>query len=119
MATYGKYQVYYEKIKTEVEKIREEKRYLNLSKAFAHWYLKNTLKMDEQDIAETIIDGNGDNGIDAITVQDAEMTLYQFKFPDKGKNIDKQIDEKTVLKIFNGYKKLVSVRKPRSMNENF
>ena len=75
--------------------------------------------MDEQDIAETIIDGNGDNGIDAITVQDAEMTLYQFKFPDKGKNIDKQIDEKTVLKIFNGYKKLVSVRKPRSMNENF
>lgn len=41
--------------------------------------------MDEQDIAETIIDGNGDNGIDAITVQDAEMTLYQFKFPDKGK----------------------------------
>lgn len=119
MATYGKYQVYYEKIKTEVEKIREENGYLNLSKAFAHWYLKNTLKMDEQDIAETIIDGNGDNGIDAITVQDAEMTLYQFKFPDKGKNIDKQIDEKTVLKIFNGYKKLVSVRKPRSMNENF
>ena len=98
MATYGKYQVYYEKIKTEVEKIREENGYLNLSKAFAHWYLKNTLKMDEQDIAETIIDGNGDNGIDAITVQDAEMTLYQFKFPDKGKNIDKQIDEKTVLK---------------------
>lgn len=66
MATYGKYQVYYEKIKTEVEKIREENGYLNLSKAFAHWYLKNTLKMDEQDIAETIIDGNGDNGIDAI-----------------------------------------------------
>lgn len=94
MATYGKYQVYYEKIKTEVEKIREENGYLNLSKAFAHWYLKNTLKMDEQDIAETIIDGNGDNGIDAITVQDAKMTLYQFKFPDKGKNIDKQIDEK-------------------------
>ena len=27
--------------------------------------------------------------------------------------------KKTVLKIFNGYKKLVSVRKPRSMNENF
>lgn len=119
MATYGKYQVYYEKIKTEAEKIREENGYLNLSKAFAHWYLKNTLKMDEQDIAETIIDGNGDNGIDAITVQDAKMTLYQSKFPDKGKNIDKQIDEKTVLKIFNGYKKLVSVRKPRSMNENF
>ena len=33
MATYGKYQVYYEKIKTEVEKTREENGYLNLSKA--------------------------------------------------------------------------------------
>ena len=29
MATYGKYQVYYEKIKTEVEKIKEENGYLN------------------------------------------------------------------------------------------
>ena len=103
MATYGKYQVYYEKVKTEVEKIREENAYLNLSKAFAHWYLENTLKMDEQSIAETIIDGNGDNGIDAITVQDEEMTLYQFKFPDKGKNIDKQIDEKTVLNRLRAY----------------
>ena len=45
MATYGKYQVYYEKIKTEVEKIKEENGYLNLSKAFAHWYLENALKM--------------------------------------------------------------------------
>lgn len=35
---------------------------MNLSKAFAHWYLENTLKMDEQSIAEAIIDGNGDNG---------------------------------------------------------
>ena len=34
-------------------------------------------------------------------------------------HIKKKFDEKTVLKIFNGYKKLVSVRKPRSMNENF
>lgn len=85
MATYGKYQVYYEKIKTEVEKIKEENGYLNLSKAFAHWYLENALKMDEQNIAETIIDGNGDNGIDAIIIEDAKMTLFQFKFPDKGK----------------------------------
>lgn len=41
--------------------------------------------MDEQNIAETIIDGNGDNGIDAIIIEDAKMTLFQFKFPDKGK----------------------------------
>lgn len=47
------------------------------------------------------------------------MFLYQFKFPDKVKNIEKSIDEKTVLKIFNGYKKMVSNRRPNKANENF
>ncbi len=78
MATYGKYQVYYEKIKKKQKKLERKLDIMNLSKCLCTLYLKNTLKMDEQDIAETIIDGNGDNGIDAITVQDAKMRLYQF-----------------------------------------
>ena len=119
MAVYGKYQVYYGKIKKELEIIKEEEGYTNLSKAFAHWYLLNHIKMDEQDIAEAIIDGNGDNGIDAILVEGESMILYQFKFPDKEKNIEKAIDEKTVLKMFNGYKKLVSQRRPRVGSDNF
>ena len=40
MATYGKYQVYDETIKTDLENIRQENGYLTLSKAFAHWYVK-------------------------------------------------------------------------------
>mgnify|MGYP007031363445 CR=1 FL=1 len=119
MAVFGKYQVYYGKIKSELEIIKANFGYMNLSKAFAHWYLANYIKIDEQDIAETIIDGNGDNGIDAITVVKDSMTLYQFKFPDKEKNIEKAIDEKTVLKMFNGYKKLISQKKPRVGNDNF
>ena len=119
MAVYGKYQVYYGKIKKELEIIKEEEGYTNLSKAFAHWYLLNHIKIDEQDIAEAIIDGNGDNGIDAILVEGESMILYQFKFPDKEKNIEKAIDEKTVLKMFNGYKKLVSQRRPRVGSDNF
>lgn len=119
MAIYGKYQVYYGKIKLELEEIKDTYGYTNISKAFAHWYLNSYLKMDDQDIAESIIDGNGDNGIDAIVVNDNKMTLFQFKFPDKEKNIEKAIDEKTVLKIFNGYSKLVSLRKPRVANDNF
>ncbi|MDE7426167.1 MAG: AIPR family protein [Lachnospiraceae bacterium] len=119
MAVFGKYQVYYGKIKSELETIKDNFGYTNLSKAFAHWYLANYIKIDEQDIAETIIDGTGDNGIDAITVDKDSMTLYQFKFPDKEKNIEKAIDEKTVLKLFNGYKKLTSQRKPRIANDNF
>ena len=119
MAVYGKYQVYYGKIKAELETIKEENGYTNLSKAFAHWYLLYCIKIDEQDIAEAIIDGNGDNGIDAILVEGESIVLYQFKFPDKEKNIEKAIDEKTVIKMFNGYKKLVSQRQPRVGNDIF
>ena len=37
MATYGKYQVYYEKIKTEAEKIREENGYLKENTCQVIW----------------------------------------------------------------------------------
>lgn len=119
MAIFGRFQVYYGKIKNEVENVKEEFGYTNLSKAFAHWYLINCVKISEEEIGEIIIDGNGDNGIDAITVADDVMTLYQFKFPDKEKNIEKAIDEKTVLKMFNGYNKLISQKKPRVANDIF
>lgn len=83
MAVFGRFQVYYGKIKSELEIIREDYEYTNLSKAFAHWYLVNHVKVSEQEIGETIIDGNGDNGIDAITVNGDVMTLYQFRFVTK------------------------------------
>jgi hypothetical protein len=41
MAVFGRYQVYYAKIKSELEIIKEEYGYTNLSKAFAHRYLGN------------------------------------------------------------------------------
>lgn len=119
MAVFGRFQVYYGKIKSELEIIREDYGYTNLSKAFAHWYLVNYVKVSEQELGETIIDGNGDNGIDAITVNGEVMTLYQFKFPDREKNIEKAIDEKTVLKMFNGYNKLIAQKKPRVANDIF
>lgn len=119
MAVFGRFQVYYGKIKSELEIIKEEYGYTNLSKAFAHWYLVNYVKVSEQELGEIIIDGNGDNGIDAITVNGEVMTLYQFKFPDKEKNIEKAIDEKTILKMFNGYKKLIAQKNPKVANDIF
>lgn len=119
MAVFGRFQVYYGKIKSELEIIREDYEYTNLSKAFAHWYLVNHVKVSEQEIGEIIIDGNGDNGIDAITVNGDVMTLYQFKFPDREKNIEKAIDEKTVLKMFNGYNKLIARKNPKVGNDIF
>lgn len=57
MAVFGRFQVYYGKIKSELEIIREDYGYTNLSKAFAHWYLANYVKVSEQELGEIIIDG--------------------------------------------------------------
>lgn len=119
MGSVGRFQVYYKRVYTDVIAIKNEQGYSNISKAFAHWYLKKFEKLSIQEIAEAIIDGNGDNGIDAIIRSGNSMRLYQFKFPDKQSNIDKYIDEKTVLKIENGYRKLTSLKKPRVANERF
>ena len=119
MESVGKFQVYYTRILKEVTEIKEKYGYSNLSKAFAHWYLEKFQKMSLQDIAESIIDGNGDNGIDAIMLTDDSVLLFQFKFPEKQSNIDKAVDEKTALKIVNGYQKLTSQRKPRVANDAF
>ena len=112
MAVFGRFQVYYGKIKSELEIIREDYGYTNLSKAFAHWYLVNYVKVSEQELGEIIIDGNGDNGIDAITVNGEVMTLYQFKFPDREKNIEKAIDEKTVVREHHQRKALIDSDEP-------
>lgn len=117
--TIGKYQVYYERIRKEVEKIKDDNDYLNLSKAFAHWYLKNFCNVSDNDIGELIIDGFGDNGIDAIIKDGTSLKLYQFKFPEKVGNITKKIEESTALKLVNGYKKLTSNRKSNIASENF
>lgn len=119
MSTIGKFQVYYNKIYADVTKIHDEHSYINQSKAFAHWFLEKFEKANFDDISETIIDGDGDNGIDAIILVGETMRLYQFKFPDREKNIDKCIDETAVVKLNNGYQKLISTRKPRKANDNF
>lgn len=115
----GKFQIFYKRIKKELEKIQKENNYMNLSKSFAHWYLENFCNININDIGECIIDGDGDNGIDAVIYENSKMELFQFKFPDKITNLSKQIDEKTELKLINGYKKLTSTRKPRKANTNF
>ena len=74
MESVGKFQVYYTRILKEVTELKEKYGYSNLSKAFAHWYLEKFQKMSLQDIAESIIDGNGDNGIDAIMLTDDKRT---------------------------------------------
>ena len=92
----GKYQVYYSRIIQELEKLKRDNNYQNLSKAFAHWYLSTFYKINDTDLGEIIIDGLGDNGIDAIVRENDILKIFQFKFPDKVGNINKQIEESTV-----------------------
>lgn len=58
-----KYESYYNKIVEKLEVIKTEQSYANLSLAFAHWFLENQYEMSEQEVAESIIDGDGDNGL--------------------------------------------------------
>lgn len=115
----GKYQVYYNRLTNELRNIKSENGYSNISKAFAHWYLNTFLKIENNDIGEIIIDGYGDNGVDAIIIDNGTIKIFQFKYPEKASNLNKQIDETTVLKLINGYTKLTSLRKPRTANSNF
>lgn len=110
-----KYESYYKQIKESVKEIQNENDYDNLSKAFIHWYLKNHLYMEEQEIGEVIIDGPGDNGIDVIVLNESEkkLTIMQFKFPDDIRHIDSEIKQADIEKTFSGFSLLIDKAKKR------
>ncbi len=105
-----KYDSYYNKISEQLETIKNENEYRTQSIAFAHWYLSKYRKLDEQQIAEAIIDGADDLGIDAIIIDESaeSLMLFQFKFPSKKENILKEIDQGDLLKTWNGFETLVN-----------
>lgn len=104
-----RYESYYIKIKEQVEKIREENDYNTDSIAFAHWYLENYYKLNEQQIAEVIMDGSDDLGIDAVIINEENkcLTVIQFKFPSKNTTINNEINQGDILKTQNGFKTLI------------
>ena len=80
MVQTGKFQVYCKRVKSELEDIQDSNNYMSLSKAFAHWYLSNFLDIDAHELGEIVIDGDGDNGIDAIIYKnDTILFLYHFR----------------------------------------
>lgn len=123
-----KYTSYYNNIKKRLEVIQEEQGYVNLSLAFGHWFLKNFHMLNDQEIAESLIDGNGDNGIDAIIIKEgymdfeankidpdkSELIILQFKFPENSDKLNREIDQASVLKTLAGFNVLIG----RSTNAN-
>ncbi len=108
-----KYESYYIKIREGLRELKEENEYKTDSLAFAHWYLKNYYKLSTQDIAEALIDGAGDLGIDSIIVDEANQALIimQYKLPSKKENIGNEIDQGDILKTWNGFLTLISNEK--------
>lgn len=116
-----KYESYYNQIKESLNEIKETNEYENLSKAFIHWYLKNHIFMDDQEIGECIIDGSGDNGIDAIILneEEKELTVMQFKFPVTSKGINEEISQGDILKTINGFNILINKSSTSESNSQF
>lgn len=104
-----RYESYYGKIREQVEKIRNENEYNTNSLAFAHWYLDKYYKLSEQQIAEAIIDGSDDLGIDAVIIDEnnKSLTVMQFKFPSKNTTINCEIEQGDILKTINGFKTII------------
>ncbi len=105
-----RYESYYIKIKEQVEKICTENEYKTDSIGFAHWYLENYYKLNEQQIAEAIMDGSDDLGIDAVIIDEESncLTVMQFKFPSKNTTINSEINQGDILKTQNGFKTLIN-----------
>lgn len=116
-----KYESYYKQIRESVEEIKNNNDYNNLSKAFIHWYLKNHLFLEEQEIGEAIIDGSGDNGIDAILLNEdeKELIVMQFKFPNNVNGINSQIEQGDILKTFHGFNLLINKSENQESNIQF
>lgn len=79
------YEEIYNNLTEKLNEIKEEKSYNNISKAFAFWYLSNSDDMSEEECEECIIDGKGDNGIDAYMYDEnsRKLDIFQFKYSDK------------------------------------
>lgn len=108
------YEEIYNNLTEKLNEIKEEKSYNNISKAFAFWYLSNSYDMSEEECEECIIDGKGDNGIDAYMYDEnsRKLDIFQFKYPDKKNNYTKEIDKKDITSTLRGFKVLMGKVKP-------
>lgn len=100
----NRFESVYSQLKDALQEAQERKGYSNLSKAFGAWYLQNQYGMNDSEIDELLIDGYGDNGIDAYLLNEAKcsLKLFQFKFPGQPNNIDSKVKQADMQKFIQG-----------------
>ena len=110
---------YYQAIDTELEKIKNTYMYKNKSVSFVHYFLKHKYNMDDRDVIECITDGSNDQGIDAICIRgevgEEIVDFYQFKLPSITNISKTALDQETVLKFLNAYKKFIGLEENDSI----
>ena len=113
-------EVVYDSLHNELEKIMNENQYCNISKAFAVWFLKNHNNKSETEAEEMLVDGTGDNGIDAYEyIEDSKtLIIFQFKFPDESYNTNSEIKAKDINATFKGVKVLLGKAIPDERSNN-
>lgn len=100
----NRFDSYFNKIKTEIDSVKEQEGYSTESYAFAHWFFKNEYGFDDETISEIMVDGPGDNGIDAIVYdkKSKHLDIFQFKFPGTVKNVGSDIPVDDIQKTLLG-----------------
>lgn len=118
-----KYDSYHTKIEKKLETIIKDEGFCGdgkQSKAFGVWFLENNSSLSRQSINEALIDGNDDHGIDAYIYtgkKEKTLELFQFKFP-APKNVNKEITQDAILKLFNGIDSLIDVNGQEETSKN-
>lgn len=117
-----KYDTYYTQLNKELDEIINEESFQGTgasSKAFGFWYLKNELKLVNNDINEILIDGSNDQGVDAYYLDEEKhiLNIYQFKLPEKG-NFKKEIDQSAITKVYLTINNLINNPSSRVNNMN-
>lgn len=100
----NRYEANYSQLKDIIVGIKEEYGHQTLSTSFGAWYLEAQYGLRKSEIEECLIDGFGDNGIDAYLLNEDNnsLKLLQFKFPDKPNNVSKQVTQSDVQKLIQG-----------------
>lgn len=100
----NRFDSYFKKVKNETDLIKEQESYSTGSYAFAHWFFKNEYSFDDELISEIMVDGPGDNGVDAIVYDEKSkhLDIFQFKFPGTIKNVGSDIPVEDIQKTLSG-----------------
>lgn len=96
-----------EQLGNQIASIVAQQEFANQGYGFAYWYFRNIVSKTDIEAKDTICDGSGDLGIDAIEISDDQVIFFQFKNPAL---VEKSIAAGDVDKMLSGLELILSRR---------